>query len=209
MSEPETEINGNGPNIEPKHVELLLEQLKKLRSGDILVLAGSIPSTMSDDIYKDIMKMLEERDVLIVVDATKDLLCNVLEHHPFLIKPNNHELGEIFGVEIQTRNEIVSYAKRLQENGARNVLVSMAGEGAIMIAENGEVFDTPAPKGELKNGVGAGDSMVAGFIAGWMETKSYEHAFYMGVSAGSASAFSEYLATKEEIMKVYEKVRNV
>ena len=164
---------------------------------------------MSDDIYKDIMKMLEERDVLIVVDATKDLLCNVLEHHPFLIKPNNHELGEIFGVEIQTRNEIVSYAKRLQENGARNVLVSMAGEGAIMIAENGEVFDTPAPKGELKNGVGAGDSMVAGFIAGWMETKSYEHAFYMGVSAGSASAFSEYLATKEEIMKVYEKVRNV
>lgn len=204
-----TEINGNGPNIEPKHVELLLEQLKKLRSGDILVLAGSIPSTMSDDIYKDIMKMLEERDVLIVVDATKDLLCNVLEHHPFLIKPNNHELGEIFGVEIQTRNEIVSYAKRLQENGARNVLVSMAGEGAIMIAENGEVFDTPAPKGELKNGVGAGDSMVAGFIAGWMETKSYEHAFYMGVSAGSASAFSEYLATKEEIMKVYEKVRNV
>lgn len=204
-----TEINGNGPNIEPKHVELLLEQLKKLRSGDILVLAGSIPSTMSDDIYKDIMKMLEERDVLIAVDATKDLLCNVLEHHPFLIKPNNHELGEIFGVEIQTRNEIVSYAKRLQENGARNVLVSMAGEGAIMIAENGEVFDTPAPKGELKNGVGAGDSMVAGFIAGWMETKSYEHAFYMGVSAGSASAFSEYLATKEEIMKVYEKVRNV
>ena len=204
-----TEINGNGPNIEPKHVELLLEQLKKLRSGDILVLAGSIPSTMSDDIYKDIMKMLEERDVLIVVDATKDLLCNVLEHHPFLIKPNNHELGEIFGVEIQTRNEIVSYAKRLQENGARNVLVSMAGEGAIMIAENGEVFDTPAPKGELKNGVGAGDSMVAGFIAGWMETKSYEHAFYMGVSAGSASAFSEYLATKEEIMKVYEKVRNL
>ena len=186
-----TEINGNGPNIEPKHVELLLEQLKKLRSGDILVLAGSIPSTMSDDIYKDIMKMLEERDVLIVVDATKDLLCNVLEHHPFLIKPNNHELGEIFGVEIQTRNEIVSYAKRLQENGARNVLVSMAGEGAIMIAENGEVFDTPAPKGELKNGVGAGDSMVAGFIAGWMETKSYEHAIYMGVSAGSASAFSE------------------
>lgn len=204
-----TEINGNGPNIEPKHVEMLLEQLKKLRSGDILVLAGSIPSTMSDDIYKDIMKMLEEKDVLIVVDATKDLLCNVLEHHPFLIKPNNHELGEIFGVEIQTRNEIVSYAKRLQENGARNVLVSMAGEGAIMIAENGEVFDTPAPKGELKNGVGAGDSMVAGFIAGWMETKSYEHAFYMGVSAGSASAFSEYLATKEEIMKVYEKVRNV
>lgn len=204
-----TEINGNGPNIEPKHVEMLLEQLKKLRSGDILVLAGSIPSTMSDDIYKDIMKMLEEKDVLIVVDATKDLLCNVLEHHPFLIKPNNHELGEIFGVEIKTRNEIVSYAKRLQENGARNVLVSMAGEGAIMIAENGEVFDTPAPKGELKNGVGAGDSMVAGFIAGWMETKSYEHAFYMGVSAGSASAFSEYLATKEEIMKVYEKVRNV
>ena len=143
---------------------------------------------------------------MIVVDATKDLLLNVLKYHPFLIKPNNHELGEIFGVELKTREEVAPYAKKLQEKGARNVLISMAGEGAVLVAENGEVFDEPAPKGTLVNGVGAGDSMVAGFMAGWMEKQEYEHAFHMGIAAGSASAFSENLATEEEIKAVYRQV---
>ena len=133
---------------------------------------------------------------------TKDLLLNVLEYHPFLIKPNNHELGELFGVELKTREEVIPYAKKLQEKGAVNVLVSMAGEGAVLIDANEDVYMAPAPKGTLVNGVGAGDSMVAGFMAGWLEKQDYEHAFCMGVSAGSASAFSEHLATKAEIEAV-------
>lgn len=143
---------------------------------------------------------------MIVVDATKDLLLNVLEYHPFLIKPNNHELGEIFDVKLITREEVIPYGRKLQEKGARNVLVSMAGEGAVLIAEDGQVFDAPAPKGKLINGVGAGDSMVAGFVAGWIEKQDYEYAFHMGVASGSASAFSENLATKEEIINVYNQV---
>ena len=140
------------------------------------------------------------------MDATKDLLLNVLEYHPFLIKPNNHELGELFGVELKTREEVIPYAKKLQEKGAVNVLVSMAGEGAVLIDANEDVYMAPAPKGTLVNGVGAGDSMVAGFMAGWLEKQDYEHAFCMGVSAGSASAFSEHLATKAEIEAVYQQV---
>ena len=177
-----------------------------LGEGDVLFLAGSIPSSMPDDMYEQIMARLEGKGVMIVVDATKDLLLNVLKYHPFLIKPNNHELGEIFGVELKTREEVAPYAKKLQEKGARNVLISMAGEGAVLVAENGEVFDEPAPKGTLVNGVGAGDSMVAGFMAGWMEKQEYEHAFHMGIAAGSASAFSENLATEEEIKAVYRQV---
>ena len=198
-----TEINGAGPDISEEKVNELMDKLNQLKEGDVLVLAGSIPSSMSDNIYRDIMADLKDRGVMIVVDATKDLLLNVLEYHPFLIKPNNHELGEIFDVKLTTREEVIPYGRKLQEKGARNVLVSMAGEGAVLIAEDGQVFDAPAPKGKLINGVGAGDSMVAGFVAGWIEKQDYEYAFHMGVASGSASAFSENLATKEEIINVY------
>jgi len=201
-----TEINGAGPDISEEKVNELMDKLNQLKEGDVLVLAGSIPSSMSDNIYRDIMADLKDRGVMIIVDATKDLLLNVLEYHPFLIKPNNHELGEIFDVKLTTREEVIPYGRKLQEKGARNVLVSMAGEGAVLIAEDGQVFDTPAPKGKLINGVGAGDSMVAGFVAGWIEKQDYEYAFHMGVASGSASAFSENLATKEEIINVYNQV---
>ena len=201
-----TEINGQGPVISPEHVEELMKQLDRLGEGDVLFLSGSIPSSMPDDAYQKIMERLDGRGVQIVVDATKDLLLNVLEYHPFLIKPNNHELGELFGVELKTREEVIPYAKKLQEKGAVNVLVSMAGEGAVLIDANEDVYMAPAPKGTLVNGVGAGDSMVAGFMAGWLEQQDYEHAFCMGVSAGSASAFSEHLATKAEIEAVYQQV---
>ena len=158
---------------------------------------------MPDSIYSDIMKRLYGKGITFVVDATKDLLMNVLKYHPFLIKPNNHELGEIFVVKISERSEVAPYAKKLQEMGARNVLVSMAGKGAVLLAEDGGIYEGPAPKGTLVNAVGAGDSMVAGFVAGWMEQKNYEHAFKMGVSTGSASAFSENLATRAEVDEVY------
>ena len=203
-----TEINGMGPVIDERAVEQLRDQLRKLGQGDILVLAGSIPNCISDSIYRDIMSELKDKGIHFVVDATKDLLLNVLEFHPFLIKPNNHELGEIFGVELNSRESVVPYAKKLQRMGARNVLISMAGQGAVLLDENQSVYSLPAPKGTLVNAVGAGDSMVAGFIAGWTEKQDYYHAFKMGVSAGSASAFSELLATKEEIHKVYESIED-
>lgn len=198
-----TEINGNGPTIPAAAVEQLMDRLERLESGDTLVLAGSIPSSMPDDIYRQIMEQLAGKGVYIAVDATKDLLLNVLELHPFLIKPNNHELGEIFGVELQDRASVVPYAKKLQEKGAVNVLVSMAEKGAVLLAEDGHIYEAEVPKGTLVNGVGAGDSMVAGFLAGCMEGGGYAHAFRMGLAAGSASAFSERLATKEEIENVY------
>lgn len=202
-----TEINGCGPKIDAEAVGCLLEKLDVLGDGDMLVLAGSIPNSIPNDIYKDIMKRLDGRNVMIVVDATKELLVNVLEYHPFLVKPNNHELGEIFSVELRTREEVIPYAQKLREMGAENVLVSMAGEGAVLAAGDGCIYESPAPEGKLVNGVGAGDSMVAGFLAGWKERKDYRHAFYMGIAAGSASAFSERLATKEEIERVYEQIR--
>ncbi len=198
-----TEVNGMGPVIDEDAVEQLKKQLRRLTQGDTLVLAGSIPSCMSDSIYRDIMSELKDKGINFVVDATKDLLLNVLEFHPFLIKPNNHELGEIFGVELTTRESVVPYAKKMQEMGARNVLVSMAGQGAVLLDEKENVYMLAAPKGTLVNAVGAGDSMVAGFIAGWTETQDSYHAFKMGVSAGSASAFSEILATKEEIEQMF------
>ena len=201
-----TEINGMGPDISGEKTEELMRKLDVLDKGDVLVLAGSIPSSMPDDIYSRILKRLEGKAVTFVVDATGELLLNVLKYHPFLIKPNNHELGDLFGAELKTRKEVVPYGRKLQEMGARNVLISMAGEGAVLVAEDGSVYDTPAPKGVLVNAVGSGDSMVAGFTAGWMEKKDYRHAFYMGVAAGSASAFSEYLATKDEIMSLYERI---
>ena len=201
-----TEINGQGPVIGEEKVQMLMEQLCRLGEGDVLFLSGSIPSSMPDDAYQKIMQLLDGKGVRIVVDATKDLLMNVLPYHPFLIKPNNYELGEIFGVELMTRESVVPYGKKLQEMGAQNVLISMAGEGAVLIAADGSVFDAPAPKGTLVNGVGAGDSMVAGFMAGWMQKQDYQHAFHMGIAAGSASAFSKNLATKEEIEAVYRQV---
>lgn len=201
-----TEINGRGPDINADAVRQLMEKLDATGSGDILVLAGSIPSSIPDDIYKKILDRLSGRDIHTVVDATGDLLVNVLFHHPFLVKPNNHELGEIFGVKLRTRDGIVPYAEKLRKMGARNVLVSMAGEGAVLAAENGNVYTAPAPEGTLVNGVGAGDSMVAGFLAGWMEKRDYLHAFRMGLSAGSASAFSEYLASRPEIEAVYRQL---
>lgn len=201
-----TEINGMGPDIGRDKVAELMEKLKVLGQGDVIVLAGNIPTAMPDDIYSWILEQLEGRGVTSVVDATGDLLLNVLKYHPFLIKPNSHELGDIFGVKLKAREDVVPYAKKLQEMGARNVLVSMAGEGAVLAAEDGSVYDAPAPKGVLVNAVGSGDSMVAGFTAGWMEKQDYRHAFYMGVASGSASAFSEYLATREEIMDLYERI---
>lgn len=199
-SEQETEINGQGPAIVETDIQKLYERLEQLKDGDILVMAGSIPDVMPGTMYMDIMKHLRDKKLKIVVDATKDLLVNVLEYHPFLIKPNNHEIGEIFGVTIQEKEDVVAYAKKLQEKGARNVLISMAGDGAVLVAEDGTVYQSDAPKGKVVNSVGAGDSMVAGFLAGYLEHGSYEKAFRMGVCTGSASAFSEQLATKEEVL---------
>lgn len=200
------EINGSGPEISEEHVQKLMEKLDVLGTGDVLVLAGSIPNSMPDDVYRRIMERLDGRGVMIVVDATKDLLVNVLAYHPFLVKPNNHELGEIFKVTLRTREEVIPYARKMQQMGAANVLVSMAGEGAVLAAEDGSIYEAPAPAGKLVNGVGAGDSMVAGFLAGWMEQKDYGHAFIMGISSGSASAFSEQLATGEEVENVYRQM---
>ena len=198
-----TEINGMGPTIGQAQLDALYEKLDTLTDQDTLVLAGSIPASMPSSFYSDIMERLQEKGVTFVVDATKQLLLNVLRYKPFLIKPNNHELGELFGVTLSTREAVVPYARRLQERGARNVLISMAGQGAVLVAEDSSVHLTPAPKGTLVNAVGAGDSMVAGFLAGWQEQHDYGHAFRMGVAAGSASAFSRYLATREEVERVY------
>lgn len=201
-----TEINGCGPAIDEKSVEQLMRKMDLLGGNDVLVLAGSIPGAMPDDMYRRILERLDGKGVIFVVDAANDLLMNVLEYHPFLIKPNHHELEEIFQVELKSRESVVPYAKKLQDMGALNVLVSMAGEGAVLVAQDGIVYDMPAPKGKLVNGVGAGDSMVAGFLAGWLKKRDYKHAFYLGVSAGSASAFSETLATKDEIERIYQQI---
>ncbi len=201
-----TEINGMGPEIGQIHVNELFKKLDRLEADDILILAGSIPKSLPDSMYSDILERLQKKGVLFVVDATQELLLNVLQYKPFLIKPNNHELGEIFGVTLETREDVVPYAKKLQERGARNVLVSMAGQGAVLVDEDGAVHMLAAPKGKLVNAVGAGDSMVAGFVAGWTKEQDYDYAFRMGISAGSASAFSELLATREEIERIFESI---
>ena len=198
-SDEESEINGMGPEIGKADIQKLYSQLDRLKEGDVLVLAGSIPTVMPESMYMDIMRYLSGRGIDIIVDATKDLLLNVLEYHPFLIKPNNHELGEIFDVKLKTKDDVIPYARRMQEKGARNVLVSMAGEGALLVTEEGRVYESMPPKGEVKNSVGAGDSMVAGFLAGYLSSHDYEQAFYMGLCTGSASAFSDNLATKPEV----------
>lgn len=201
-SNEESEINGQGPAISIPDIQNLYKKLDELKDDDVLVLAGSIPSTMPESIYMDIMKHLQKRKIKIVVDATNDLLMNVMQYHPFLIKPNNHELGEIFGVELQKKEDVIPYAKKLQERGAKNVLVSMAGEGAVLVTEQKEVFQSEAPKGTVINSVGAGDSMVAGFLAGFLKTGDYRVAFKMGIATGSASAFSEKLATKGQVEQI-------
>ncbi len=195
----ETEINGKGPDISAEALEELLCKLDALGEGDVLVLAGSIPASMPSDVYESILARLEGKKVLCAVDATRDLLVNVLKYKPFLIKPNNHELGEIFGRVLNTDEEIRECAEKLQQQGARNVLVSMAGDGAMLLDENGGCHRLTAYKGKVKNSVGAGDSMVAGFLAGYLDTGDYAHALRVGSAAGSATAFSDVLATRPEI----------
>ena len=198
-SDGETEINGAGPDISEKDLESLYEKINKLGKGDFLILSGSIPKSVPDDIYERIMKSLLDKEVEFIVDATKDLLLKVLKYRPFLIKPNHHELAEMFNVELKNDEDIIAYGKKLQEMGAKNVLISMAGDGAILLPENGEPIKREVPKGILKNSVGAGDSMVAGFLCGYLKNKDLDEAFKMGIATGSASAFSEELATKEEV----------
>lgn len=198
-AEQETEINGQGPAISMEQVEKLFEKLDRLEKGDCLVLAGTIPASLPSDIYEQIMDRMRDKEIHIVVDATKDLLLNVLKYHPFLIKPNNHELGEMFGVVLKTDEEIVEYAKKLQERGARNVLISMAGDGAILLTETKEVYKMGVPKGTVVNSVGAGDSMVAGFVASYFKEHDYLKALKFGTATGSATAFSEGLATMDKV----------
>lgn len=200
----ETELNAQGPMIPESSQKKLFKKLDQLKDGDTLILAGSIPSSLPSDVYEKIIEQIKDRKIDVVVDATKDLLLNVLKYHPFLIKPNNHELGEMFGKELTTDDELEEHAKKLQEMGARNVLISMAGDGAMLIAETGEKFRIGVPKGTVKNSVGAGDSMVAGFIAGFKKNHSYEKALKMGTAAGSATAFSDDLATGKDILSIYD-----
>lgn len=195
----ETEINGQGPRIAPEDVDALFSKLDVLGQDGTLVISGSVPNTLPSDMYEQVMERLAGRGVRIVVDAERDLLTRVLSYRPFLVKPNNHELGDIFGVALKTRDEVVPYARRMQEMGAQNVLVSMAGEGGVLVAADGQVYQSPAAQGTVVNSVGAGDSCVAGFLAGLMETGSYQTAFRMGLAAGSASAFSDHLATRPEV----------
>lgn len=197
----ESEINGQGPIITKFHIQQLFKKLENLQDGDILALAGSIPNTLPQDIYVQIMKRIPGH-IPVAVDATKDLLFNVLKYKPFLIKPNHLELGELFGKTLKNKKEIIDHAKKLQLAGAKNVLVSMAGEGAILLDETGKVHEALPPKGIVVNSVGAGDSMVAGFLTGYLKTKSYALAFQMSIAAGSATAFSPWLATREEIFSL-------
>lgn len=201
----ETELNGQGPNISEAAVAELFEKLNQLQDGDILILAGSIPNTMSADSYEKILAHLSDKNIKVVVDATKDLLLKVLPYHPFLIKPNNHELGELFGVILHSIEEIATYAKKLQEMGAQNVLISMAGDGALLIDETGKQHVCGVCKGTVKNSVGAGDSMVAGFVAGSMHG-DYEAALKLGTAAGGATAFSEGLAQRAEIERLLQQL---
>mgnify|MGYP001142828147 FL=1 len=198
-SKEESEINGQGPKISKEALDELYQKLDAMEPGDALVLAGSIPNSMPDSSYEQILARVQGKEIRSVVDATGDLLVNVLKYHPFLIKPNNHELEEIFHVPMDSKETIVTYAKKMQEMGAENVLISMAGDGAILVAADGSVWQSPAPKGKVVNSVGAGDSMVAGFLTGYLKSKSYEEAFHMGICTGSASAFSERLATQAEV----------
>ena len=206
IADTETEINGRGAFIDERSMCLLLEKLDKMQEGDILVLAGSIPASLPDSIYCDIMYRYQEKNILFVVDASGELLKKALTCRPFLIKPNHHELGELFGVKLHRPAETVKYAQKLQEWGARNVLVSMAEKGAVLVCEDGEILQQPAFRGNVISSTGAGDSMLAGFLSGYTRTGSFQQALYLGVSAGSASAFSGTLAEKEQVLALYRKL---
>lgn len=203
----ESEINGGGPDISEEALEELYGKLDTLTSGDILVLAGSIPKTMPTDVYERIMERLQEKNVKFIVDTTGESLLKVLKYNPFLVKPNHHELGELFGVKLNSKEEVIEYAKKLKNMGAQNVIISMAGDGAVLINSNGDVTTSNVPKGVVKNSVGAGDSMVAGFIAGYLNSEKIEDGFKLGVATGSASAFSEGLATKDYVYELLEQVK--
>ena len=210
-SNEETEVNGKGPNISEEDLQKLYDKIDNLKNDDVLVLAGSIPSTLDDKLYENIMKRLEDKNIKIVVDATKNLLLNVLKYNPFLIKPNNHELEEMFNIKLNSIEEIAKYAKKLQDMGAKNVLISMGKDGALLLTENNEVFLSNVPKGTVRNSVGAGDSMVAGFIAGYLNTNKYQEALKLGAACGSATAFSNDLATKDYIYRLINdiEVKNI
>lgn len=205
-SEEETEINGQGPKISEEELNQFYKVIDKLVDGDILILSGSIPSCLDERLYESIMKKVEDRDIKVIVDATKNLLLNVLKYKPFLIKPNNHELAEMFNVELNSTDDVVFYARKLKEMGAQNVLISMGKDGALLVTENDEVFASSVAKGEVVNSVGAGDSMVAGFVAGYLKSNSYEEALRLGAASGGATAFSSDLATREFIDKLVQEI---
>ena len=205
-SDVETALNGNGPIITEADIEKLLEQISKFNNEDIVILAGNIPKGIKNNIYEIICSKLEKNGVTFVVDSTKELLINVLKYKPFLIKPNKEELEETFKEKIETNEDIVKHAEKLQDMGARNVLISLGGDGAILITETKEVYYSKAPKVKVLNTVGSGDSMVAGFIAGYQKNRDYNEAFKMGIAAGSASAFSMNLATLPEVESLLKEI---
>lgn len=207
-AEEETELNGQGPHIDDEALSQLFKKLDRLKDGDTLILAGSIPNSLPSNVYERILEMLSDRDIRTVVDASGELLVNVLKYKPFLIKPNDHELGEIFGVNISTYDGVVEYAVKLQAMGARNVLVSMAGSGAILLCENGRLIKCGVCMGTVKNSVGAGDSMLAGFVAGSAEN-DLDYALKLGTACGGATAFSEGLAKKELIFELLKQLKTI
>ena len=203
ISDAETALNGQGPQLSEAELAALFNKLRRLTQDDVLVLAGSIPASLPDNIYEQILELLQPVGTRVVVDATGDLLLKVLKYRPFLIKPNHEELGEFFGRgPLLTEEEILAAAQRLQQQGARNVLVSRGANGALLLDENGKLHKQASPKGTLVNSVGAGDSMVAGFLAGYLQTQDYDAALRLGVAAGSASAFKVWLATREDVEKL-------
>ena len=204
--EKETEINTQGAAITGDKLDALLRRLELLKEEDTLVISGNIPNTLPDNIYELMLKRLSGRGIRFVVDATGKLLKNVLKYRPFLIKPNRSELAELTDMEIRNDEDLETGTKTLQEMGARNVLVSLGGDGAYLLCENGKRFRAEAVQGDVKNTVGAGDSMVAGFLAGYMRKRDYEYALKLGIAAGSASACSEGLAEREKIEEFFQKI---
>lgn len=205
-SKQETALNGNGPQITNYEIEELLSKIEKIEKNDIVILAGNIPKWIKNDIYEIICMRLRKKEVTFIVDSSKELLINILKYEPFLIKPNKEELEETFKIKINTKEELIKYAKKMQQMGANNVLISLGGDGALLATSEDKIYFSEAPKGQVINTVGAGDSMIAGFIAGFCQTKNYEYALKMGIAAGSASAFSTNLATREQIKELFNKI---